>query len=218
MSEIRDINLAPSGELKILWAEQHMPVLRSICEDFEKTRPFEGLKVAVSVHLEAKTGYLTCVFKAGGAEVHATGSNVLSTQDDIAAALVKRGINVYAFHGASQEDYDRHLAACLEVGPDIIIDDGGDLNVMMHERFPELAGKVIGLCEETTTGILRLKGMARAGKQLYPAMLVNDAAMKHLFDNRYGTGQSVWNAINKTTNLIAAGKQVVVAGYGWCGK
>lgn len=218
MSEIRDISLAPAGERKIRWVEDHMPVLKSICGDFEKTQPFKGLKVAVSVHLEAKTGYLACVFKAGGAEVYATGSNVLSTQDDIAAALVERGINVFAWHAATEEEYERHLAACLEVGPNIIIDDGGDLNNMMHMRFPELIGGVYGLCEETTTGIIRLIAMDRAGKQKFPAMLVNDAAMKHLFDNRYGTGQSVWNAINKTTNLIIAGKQVVVAGYGWCGK
>ena len=195
-----------------------MPVLRSICSDFEETKPFEGLKVAVSVHLEAKTGYLTCVLKAGGAEVYATGSNVLSTQDDIAAALVERGINVFAWHGATEEEYNHHLACCLEVGPQIIIDDGGDLNEMIHTRYPDLADQVIGLCEETTTGILRLLSMNRAGRLRYPVMLVNDAAMKHLFDNRYGTGQSVWNAINKTTNLIAAGKQAVVAGYGWCGK
>ena len=218
MSEIRDIGLAPSGERKIRWVEEHMPVLRSICSDFEGTKPFEGLKVAVSVHLEAKTGYLTCVLKAGGAEVYATGSNVLSTQDDIAAALVERGINVFAWNGATEEEYNHHLACCLEVGPQIIIDDGGDLNEMIHTRYPDLADQVIGLCEETTTGILRLLSMDRAGRLRYPVMLVNDAAMKHLFDNRYGTGQSVWNAINKTTNLIAAGKQAVVAGYGWCGK
>lgn len=218
MSEIRDITLAESGERKLQWVEAHMPVLKSICEDFQKTQPFAGLKAAISVHLEAKTGYLACVFKAGGAEVYATGSNVLSTQDDIAAALVKRGINVFAWHGASEEEYTHHLSCCLEIGPNLIIDDGGDLNSLIHRNYPELIPQVIGLCEETTTGILRLKAMDRAGKLQFPAMLVNDAAMKHLFDNRYGTGQSVWNAINKTTNLIAAGKQVVVAGYGWCGK
>ncbi len=218
MSEIRDGSLAPSGERKIRWVEEHMPVLKSICEDFEKTKPFAGLKVAISVHLEAKTGYLACVMKAGGAEVYATGSNVLSTQDDVAAALSERGVHVFAWHGATQEEYDHHLSCCLEIGPNIIIDDGGDLNQMMHQRFPYLTKDVYGLCEETTTGILRLLAMEKAGKLTYPVMLVNDAAMKHLFDNRYGTGQSVWNAINKTTNLIVAGKDVVVAGYGWCGK
>ena len=218
MNEIRDISLAESGERKLKWVEAHMPVLKSICEDFEKTKPFAGLKVALSVHMEAKTGYLSCVFKKGGADVYATGSNVLSTQDDVCAALAKRGINIFAWHGATQEEYDHHLACCLEAGPNIIIDDGGDLNHMIHTKYPHLIPNVIGLCEETTTGILRLLSMHKAGKLKFPVMLVNDAQMKHLFDNRYGTGQSVWNAINKTTNLIAAGSQVVVAGYGWCGK
>ncbi len=218
MSEIRDIALAESGERKLKWVEAHMPVLKSICEDFEKTKPFSGLKVALSVHLEAKTGYLSCVFKAGGAEVYATGSNVLSTQDDVCAALVQRGIHVFAWHAATQEEYDHHLACCLEAGPNLIIDDGGDLNHMIHSSYPQLIPNVIGLCEETTTGIIRLLAMNKAGKLKFPVMLVNDAQMKHLFDNRYGTGQSVWNAINKTTNLIVAGSQVVVAGYGWCGK
>ena len=218
MSEIRDIGLSEAGNKKIDWVEAHMPVLSSICRDFEKKRPFEGLRVAVSVHLEAKTAYLCCVFKAGGAEVYATGSNVLSTRDDIAAALVTRGIHVFAWHSATAEEYERHLASVLAPGPNIIIDDGGDLVNMMHHRFKELIPGVIGGCEETTTGIIRLAAMNRAGLLKFPMMLVNDAEMKHLFDNRYGTGQSVWNAINKTTNLVAAGKQVVVAGYGWCGK
>ena len=218
MSDIRDINLAESGNRKIDWVHTHMPVLSSICSDFEKTQPFKGLKVALSVHMEAKTAYLACVFKAGGAEVYATGSNVLSTQDDVAAGLASRGIHIFAYHGATAEEYDRHLASVLAPGPNIIIDDGGDLVNMMHHRFPDLIDGVIGGCEETTTGIIRLLAMDRAGKLKFPMMLVNDAEMKHLFDNRYGTGQSVWNAINKTTNLIAAGKQVVVAGYGWCGK
>ena len=218
MSEIRDMSLAESGNRKIDWVEAHMPVLKSICEDFERSRPFEGLKVALSVHLEAKTAYLACVFKAGGADVYATGSNVLSTQDDVAAGLASRGINVFAWHAASEEEYSHHLACVLTCGPNIIIDDGGDLVNMLHKSFPELIPGVIGGCEETTTGIIRLLAMDRAGELKFPMMLVNDAQMKHLFDNRYGTGQSVWNAINKTTNLIAAGKQVVVAGYGWCGK
>ncbi|MDO4619197.1 MAG: adenosylhomocysteinase [Lachnospiraceae bacterium] len=218
MSEIRNAALADSGNRKIDWVESHMPVLSSICRDFEKTKPFEGMKVAISVHLEAKTAYLACVFKAGGAEVYATGSNVLSTQDDVAAALASRGIEVFAWHAATAEEYDRHLAAVLSPGPNIIIDDGGDLVNMMHSRFPELIPQVIGGCEETTTGIIRLLAMDKAGSLHFPMMLVNDAEMKHLFDNRYGTGQSVWTAINKTTNLVTAGKQVVVAGYGWCGK
>ena len=176
------------------------------------------MKVALSVHLEAKTAYLACVFRAGGAEVYATGSNVLSTQDDVAAALVTRGIEVFAWPGAPEEEYSHHLSCVLRVGPQIIIDDGGDLVNMMHRDYRDLIPGVIGGCEETTTGIHRLIAMDRAGELKFTMMLVNDAEMKHLFDNRYGTGQSVWNAIDKTTNLIVAGKQVVVAGYGWCGK
>ena len=218
MSEIRDMACAESGNRKIDWVEAHVPVLKSICEDFSRTKPFEGVKVALSVHLEAKTAYLACVFRAGGAEVYATGSNVLSTQDDVAAALVTRGSEVFAWHGATEEEYSHHLSCVLRVGPQIIIDDGGDLVNMMHRDYRDLIPGVIGGCEETTTGIHRLIAMDRAGELKFPMMLVNDAEMKHLFDNRYGTGQSVWNAIDKTTNLIVAGKQVVVAGYGWCGK
>ena len=218
MSEIRDISLAPEGEKKIRWVEAHMPVLKSICRDFEKTQPFKGLKVAVSVHLEAKTGYLACVMRAGGADVYVTGSNVLSTQDDICAALVERGIEIFAWHGATEEEYTHHLDEVLKVGPQIIIDDGGDLVNMIHRRYPELLSGVIGGCEETTTGIMRDVAMDRAGELKFPMMMVNDAAMKHLFDNRYGTGQSVFDGINRTTNLVVAGKTVVVAGYGWCGR
>ena len=218
MSMIRNIDLAPSGEKKIEWVRRNCPLLRSLEEDFRNGQPFAGKRVALSIHLEAKTAYLCKVLAAGGAEMYVTGSNPLSTQDDVAAALVKAGLNVYAWHGATEEEYNAHIRETLSHHANIIIDDGGDLNNMMHARFPELIGGVYGLCEETTTGIIRLIAMDRAGKQKFPAMLVNDAAMKHLFDNRYGTGQSVWNAINKTTNLIIAGKQVVVAGYGWCGK
>ena len=218
MSEIRDAALAPSGSRKIDWVRAHMPVLASIDEDFKKTKPFAGLNVAVSVHMEAKTAYLACVMHDGGANVRATGSNPLSTQDDVAAALAERGVEVFAYHAATPEEYERHLACVLENGPDIIIDDGGDLVNMMHNRFPELLGKVIGGCEETTTGIQRLVAMDRDGGLKFPMMLVNNAQCKFLFDNRYGTGQSVWNGINRTTNLIVAGKKVVVAGYGWCGK
>lgn len=218
MSEIRDRSLAEAGNRKIDWAKDHMPVLQSICADFEKEQPFRGLKIAMSIHLEAKTAYLATVFKAGGADVFVTGSNVLSTQDDVAAGLDSRGVSVFAWHAATAGEYDHHLACVLEPGPHIIIDDGGDLINMMHRTFPQLIPGVIGGCEETTTGIVRLLAMDRAGELRIPMMLVNDAQMKHLFDNRYGTGQSVWNAINKTTNLITAGKRVVVAGYGWCGR
>ncbi len=217
-NEIRDASLAPSGNRKIDWVYSHMPVLRSIEEDFKKTKPFEGLKVAMSIHLEAKTAYLATVFQSGGADVYATGSNPLSTQDDVAAGLASRGVHVYAWHASTPEEYNHHLSRVLEVGPNIIIDDGGDLVNMMHKDYQELIPGVIGGCEETTTGIIRLIAMNRDRELKFPMMLVNNAQCKFLFDNRYGTGQSVWNAINKATNLIVAGKNVVVSGYGWCGK
>ncbi len=218
MSEIRNEGLWESGELKIDWVRHHMPLLEGLERDFRETKPFKGLKVALSVHLEAKTAHLCEVLSDGGAEMYITGSNPLSTQDDVAAALVHEGLNVFAVHGASPEEYERGIRKVIEAGPNIIIDDGGDLVTMIHENYPELIPNVIGGCEETTTGILRLQAMNREKRLLFPMMLVNDAACKHFFDNRYGTGQSVWDGINRTTNLIVAGKYVVVAGYGWCGK
>jgi len=217
-SEIRNIDLWESGELKIEWVRHHMPLLAALENEFKETRPFRNLKVALSVHLEAKTAHLCEVLAEGGAEMYVTGSNPLSTQDDVAAALVHEGLNVFAVHGATAEEYESGLRRVLEVGPNIIIDDGGDLVTMIHNDYPELIPGVIGGCEETTTGILRLEQMNREMKLRFPMMLVNDAACKHFFDNRYGTGQSVWDGINRTTNLIVAGKYVVVAGYGWCGK
>ena len=217
-SHIKDINLWESGELKLSWVRAHMPLLDGIQKEFEKTQPFKGLKVALSVHLEAKTAHLCEVLAAGGAQMYITGSNPLSTQDDVAAALVHEGLNVFAIHGCNEAEYFEDIRRVLEVGPNIIIDDGGDLVSTLHKEFPELVPGVIGGCEETTTGILRLKAMDAAGALKFPMMLVNDADCKHLFDNRYGTGQSVWDGINRTTNLIVAGKTVVVAGYGWCGK
>ena len=218
MSEIRDMALAPSGCRKIDWVRDHMPVLTSIRDDFRETRPFEGLKIALSIHMEAKTAYFATVLAEGGASVYATGSNPLSTQDDVAAGLASRGAEVFAWHGSTPEEYSRHLAGVLCGGPDIIIDDGGDLVNMMHAKYRDLIPGVIGGCEETTTGIQRLKAMDAAGELQFPMMMVNNAQCKFLFDNRYGTGQSVWNGINRTTNLIVAGNKVVVAGYGWCGK
>ncbi|MCR5784507.1 MAG: adenosylhomocysteinase [Eubacterium sp.] len=217
-SEIRDISLAESGEHKINWVRKNCPLLRSLEEDFTKEQPFKGLKVALSVHLEAKTAYLCKVLAAGGAEMYVTGSNPLSTQDDVAAALVAAGLNVFAWYNSTDEEYNHHIRKVLEVGPQIIIDDGGDLVHMLHTEMPELIDGVIGGCEETTTGVIRLKAMAERGDLKFPMVLVNNADCKHLFDNRYGTGQSVWDGINRTTNLIVAGKTVVVAGYGWCGK
>lgn len=217
-SEIRDPGLWESGELKINWVRHHTPLLEGLDKEFKDSKPFKGLRVALSVHLEAKTARLCEVLADGGAEMFITGSNPLSTQDDVAAALVHEGLNVFAVHGATPEEYENGIRKVIEAGPNIIIDDGGDLVSMIHENYPDLIQNVIGGCEETTTGILRLEAMNRAGKLMFPMMLVNDAACKHFFDNRYGTGQSVWDGINRTTNLIVAGKDVVVAGYGWCGK
>lgn len=218
MSEIRNLNLWESGEQKIAWVKGNMPLLRGIEAEFAETKPFLGKRIALSIHLEAKTAYLCRVLAAGGAEMFITGSNPLSTQDDIAAALVHGGLNVYAWHGVTPAEYDAHTRRVIEAKPHFIIDDGGDLVTLIHNEYPELLENVIGGCEETTTGILRLKAMAAAGALRFPMMLVNDADCKHLFDNRYGTGQSVWDGINRTTNLIVAGKTVVIAGYGWCGK
>lgn len=218
MSTIRDITLAESGERKIRWVEAHMPVLRDIGRDFIQKRPFDGMKIALSVHLEAKTAYLCRVLEMGGAEMHVTGSNPLSTQDDVAAALAAKGMDVHAVYGCSSEEYETHLRNVLSCGPNIIIDDGGDLVHLMHTEFADLIPNVIGGCEETTTGIHRLRAMDRAGTLRFPMIMVNDADCKHLFDNRYGTGQSVWDGIMRTTNLVIAGKYVVVSGYGWCGK
>ena len=216
--EIRDINLAPSGEHKIDWVRKNCPLLRSLEEDFSKEQPFAGVRIALSIHLEAKTAYLCKVLAAGGAEMYITGSNPLSTQDDVAAALVKAGLNVFAWYGSTEEEYNRHITKVLENNCNIIIDDGGDLVNMLHTSMRDRLQYVIGGCEETTTGIIRLAAMAKEDKLAFPMVMVNNADCKHLFDNRYGTGQSVWDGINRTTNLIVAGKIVVVAGYGWCGK
>ena len=218
MSEVRNMSIAPSGERKIAWAWRNMPLLRAIKSDFEKTKPFENVKITLSVHMEAKTACLCRTLAAGGAEMHATGCNPLSTQDDVAAALAAGGIDVYAWHGASAEEYERHLTMALTAWPNIIIDDGGDLVNIMHTKLQNLIPGVFGGCEETTTGIKRLYSMAADKTLKFPMIAVNNANCKYLFDNRYGTGQSVWDGINRTTNLIVAGKNVVIAGYGWCGK
>ena len=218
MSSIRDIRLASSGENKIEWVKRNCPLLRSIEKEFLATKPFMGKRIALSIHLEAKTAYLCKVLAAGGAEMFITGSNPLSTQDDIAAALVKEGLNVYAWHNATAEEYEAHIMETLSHHANIIIDDGGDLVHMLHTKLRDEIQYVIGGCEETTTGIIRLQTMNKEGKLCFPMVKVNNADCKHLFDNRYGTGQSVWDGINRTTNLIVAGKTVVVAGYGWCGK
>ncbi|CAH1213873.1 Adenosylhomocysteinase [Paenibacillus plantiphilus] len=217
-SIVTDLALAPEGHLKIEWVAAHMPVLNRIREQFEQEQPFKGLKVAISLHLEAKTAYLAKVVQAGGAEVTITGSNPLSTQDDVCAALVEDGITVFAKYNPEPKEYKELLIKTLETKPDLIIDDGGDLISILHAERQDLMTQVRGGAEETTTGILRLKAMEKDGELKFPMVAVNDAFCKYLFDNRYGTGQSVWDGINRTTNLVAAGKTVVVVGYGWCGK
>lgn len=218
MSDIKDIRLAPSGHDKINWVASYMPILNTIKEDFIKNQPFKGLKISMSIHLEAKTAYLATVLKAGGAEVWVTGCNPLSTQDDVAAALVDMGFEVNAWRGVSNEQYEEHLKKTLSLCPDLMIDDGGDLTHLIHGECRDYAKNLIGGCEETTTGIHRLFARQRAGLLDYPMIDVNDADCKHLFDNRYGTGQSTLDGIMNSTNLIIAGKTVVIAGYGWCGK
>ena len=218
MSKIKDITLAESGRRKIEWVKRNCPLLNSLEKDFSEEKPFEGVRIALSVHLEAKTAYLCKVLKAAGAEMYVTGSNPLSTQDDVAAALAADGIEVFAWYGCSNEEYFDNIRNVLLHNCNIIIDDGGDLVNMLHKEMTDKIRYVIGGCEETTTGIIRLKAMDKAGTLKFPMILVNDADCKHLFDNRYGTGQSVWDGINRTTNLIVAGKIVVVAGYGWCGR
>ncbi len=215
---IRDLSLAESGRQKINWVKRNMPILSGLEEEFKRTRPFEGVKISLSVHLEAKTAYLSKVFASGGARMSVTGSNPLSTQDDVAAGLVADGLEVFAWYNSTPEEYEKHIEMTLAQGPNIIIDDGGDLISMLHTKLGHLLPEVWGGCEETTTGIIRLKAMERDGALKVPMMAVNDAQCKHLFDNRYGTGQSVWDGITRTTNLNVAGKTVVVAGYGWCGK
>ncbi|MCR8641928.1 adenosylhomocysteinase [Paenibacillus sp. N1-5-1-14] len=217
-SIITDLALAPEGHLKIDWVQAHMPVLNRIRESFEKELPFKGLKVTISLHLEAKTAYLAKVIQAGGAEVTITGSNPLSTQDDVCAALVEDGITVFAKYNPDPQEYKELLIKSLETRPDLIIDDGGDLVSILHAERTDLLEGVRGGAEETTTGILRLKSLEKEGSLKFPMVAVNDAYCKYLFDNRYGTGQSVFDGINRTTNLVVAGKTVVVAGYGWCGK
>jgi len=216
--EIRDISLAPSGQMKIEWVKNNMPLLSALEKEFAQTKPFAGIKISLSVHLEAKTAYLCLVLAAGGAQMAVTGSNSLSTQDDVAAALAAAGLRVFAYHGATEEEYMRHIELCLEHKPNIIIDDGGDLVEMIHNKRPDLGEEMLGGCEETTTGVIRLKAMEREGILKFPMVAVNDAKCKHLFDNRYGTGQSVWDSIMRNTNLIVASKTVVVVGYGWCSR
>lgn len=217
-SIIKDIALAPLGKQKINWVKEYMPLLNLLNEKYAETKPFAGINMVVTIHLEAKTAYLAKVLKNAGANVYVTGSNPLSTQDEIAAALVEDGISVYATHNCTAEEYDLYLDKALDCKPSLIIDDGGDLVNMLHKNRTDLIPGLLGGSEETTTGVHRLKALSRSGNLAFPMIAVNDAYCKYLFDNRYGTGQSSWDGIMRTTNLSIAGKNVVVAGYGWCGK
>jgi len=217
--DIKDINLAEQGKKNIEWALKDMPVLRKIEERFIKEQPFKGLKLSACVHVTKETAALCTVMKAGGAEAILVASNPLSTQDDVAAALVKYwDIPVLGYAGEETETYHAHIKEALNYSPDIIIDDGCDLISTLYSEYPELANKVIGSTEETTTGIIRLKALESEGIMKFPAVGVNTSLTKHLYDNRYGTGQSSMDGIMRAANILIAGKTVVISGYGWCGK
>ena len=217
MSIIRDKSLAAAGLAKIEWVKNFMPVLNALEKKVSAEQPLKGMKVTISVHLEAKTAYLGLVLRAAGAEIAVTGSNPLSTKDEICAALDSLGVEVYAWHGATEQEYHDHLVKALEFCPDIIIDDGGDLVKLLHDEVPQYAKNLLGGCEETTTGVNRLRTRSDAGKLNFPMFAVNDAKCKYLFDNHHGTGQTTWEAILYVTNNMLSGRTVVVAGYGHCG-
>ncbi|MGB9926999.1 MAG: adenosylhomocysteinase [Methanosarcina sp.] len=211
--------LVESGNMKMEWARKHMPVLALIRENFEKEKPLKGLKVGMALHVEAKTAVLVETLAAGGAQVAISGCNPLSTQDDVAQALdTRNNISCFAEYGCCTSEYYEAIDKVLDIKPDITIDDGADLIFKLHKERTDLLQNLLGGCEETTTGVHRLHAMEKDGALKMPVIAVNDAMTKYLFDNRYGTGQSAWDGINRTTNLLVAGKNVVVAGYGWCGR
>ena len=217
--DIKDLNLASQGRLRIEWAEREMPVLRLIRERFEKEKPLKGVRLSACLHITSETANLARTLQAGGAEVVLTASNPLSTQDDVAAALVAYyEIPVFAIKGEDNDTYYKHIHAALDHKPHITMDDGADLVSTLHKDRTELIGNVVGGTEETTTGVIRLRAMAKDGVLRYPIIAVNDAMTKHLFDNRYGTGQSTIDGVIRATNVLIAGKTVVVAGYGWCSR
>ncbi|RQD78639.1 MAG: adenosylhomocysteinase [Halanaerobium sp. MSAO_Bac5] len=217
-SNLRKPELAEEGWRKIEWIADKMDILNQILREYKKEQPFAGKKVAICLHLEAKTAYMAYVISQLGADVAICGSNPLSTQDDVAAGLAAHGVEVHSWYGSTAEEYKAHLNKVLDTEPHFIIDDGGDMVESLHTERQELLQNIIGGAEETTTGIHRLEAMEADGTLSFPMMAVNDAKCKSLFDNRYGTGQSVWDGIMRTTNLVVAGKTAVVAGYGWCGK
>lgn len=216
--DVKDISLAPQGEKKIEWVQRHMPVLEYIKKKFTEEKPFEGITIGSCLHLEPKTINLGLTLQAGGAEVAMTGCNPLSTQDDATAAGASLGLNMYGWREESNEEYYQMINRVLDHKPDIIIDDGADMIFLLHRERRELLGNIKGACEETTTGIHRLKAMHKDKALEFPIMAVNDAYTKYLFDNRYGTGQSTFDSIMGSTNMLIAGKVIVVCGYGWCGR
>ncbi len=217
-SRVRDPRLAPAGRAKIDWANAHMPVLGAVAREIAARGTMRGVHVGICLHLEAKTACLALALQGAGAEVAITGSNPLSTQDDVSAGLAAQGPRVYAWHAPTPDEYTGFLRDVLSTRPDVILDDGADLIALLHSEYPEQAAAVRGATEETTTGLHRLRAMAGEGVLAFPVIAVNDARMKYLFDNRYGTGQSAWEGILRATNLLVAGKTVVVCGYGWCGR
>lgn len=215
---IADIALAPSGEKKIGWARQYMPVLRHLEKKYTSEQPLAGTVISACLHLEAKTACLLLLLKDLGAKVVAAGSNPLSTQDDVCAALVKNGVAVFSRNGMATDEYFENACSALSVGPNIVVDDGADLVALLHTEMKHLLPGIRGGSEETTSGVKRLRSMADEGILAFPMISVNDAHSKYLFDNRYGTGQSVMDGVMRTTNMLIAGKTVVIAGYGWCGR
>ena len=209
---------AAEGKQKIEWVRRNMPILRQLEAEFRQQQPFAGKRVLVCVHLEAKTAYLALVMAAGGASVAVTGSNPGSTKDDVVAALDELGLHVYAKHGATLDEMREHMSLALDIRPNVVIDDGGDIVELLQGARSELSADVLGVCEETTTGVLRARALARANKLNFPVMLINEARCKYLFDNVHGTGQSVWDAVMRSTNLVLAGKTIAIVGFGWCGR
>ena len=216
--DIKDPSLAQQGKLRIAWAGNEMPVLKLIKERFGRGKPLAGVRISACLHITTETANLAMVLKEGGAEIVLCASNPLSTQDDVAAALIEYGVPVNAIRGEDNETYYRHIVTALEHGPQLTMDDGADLVSTLHKEYTELAAEVIGGTEETTTGVMRLRNMAEAGRLRYPIIAVNDAQTKRFFDNRYGTGQSTIDGITRATNILWAGRKVVICGYGWCGK
>jgi adenosylhomocysteinase len=216
--DVKDLSLAGSGKLRIEWAERSMPVLRMIRERFEREKPLAGIKLAACLHVTTETAALVHTLAAGGADLYVCASNPLSTQDDVAAALVSDGFHVYAIKGEDTETYYKHINACLDPKPAITMDDGADLVSTIHSARTDLVQYLLGGTEETTTGVIRLRSMADTGVLMFPVIAVNDSNTKHFFDNRYGTGQSTIDGILRATNRLMAGSWFVVSGYGWCGR